>query len=151
MSFTRGENPLFMDRYDGGYPLGLGRYWLGNRNDVELRKNLGYTRIFADRMNLAAASPKGELASSGYALVDPGMEYLVFVPQGGEVTVNLTGSKKSLEVEWFDPSTGESYKSSPADPGNEQRIFRAPFSGSAVLFLIASDQSEHGTIEMKGR
>lgn len=41
------------------------------------------------RTNLASARPDGELASTGFCLADPGREYLVYLPQGGEVTVDL--------------------------------------------------------------
>ena len=32
-------------------------------------------------------APRGDLASTGYCLANPGKEYLVYIPEGGEVTV----------------------------------------------------------------
>ena len=42
-------------------------------------------------MNLAEMVPHGELASTDYCLANPGQEYLVYLPEGGEVTVDLSG------------------------------------------------------------
>ncbi|MCI0590110.1 MAG: DUF6298 domain-containing protein [Gammaproteobacteria bacterium] len=142
MSFIRGENPLFMDQYDDSYRLEGGGYKLGNRNDVDLRKNLGYTRRYAERMNLAAAVPRGDLASSGYALVNPGTEYLVFVPDGGQVTVDLRGTSGDLNVEWLDPATGQTIAGA-GTLGGTPRSFKVPFSGSAVLYLVAVIRPNH--------
>ena len=51
-------------------------------------------------MNLAAMTPRSTLASSRYCLADPGKEYLVYLPDGGEVTVDLSAASGSLAVEW---------------------------------------------------
>ena len=38
------------------------------------------TLAYANRMDLVAMKPHGEIASSGYCLANPGEEYLVYVP-----------------------------------------------------------------------
>ena len=38
---------------------------------------MGDTLRFAERMNLIAMEPRGDLSSTGYALANPGEEYLV--------------------------------------------------------------------------
>jgi len=95
-SFLRGLNPLFMDPYDGTV--------IGNRFDTKwepVRKSLGHTRRFAERMNLVAMTPSNDLASSGYCLAhasaDDG-EYLVYAPDGGKVTVDLSATPGKLEA-----------------------------------------------------
>jgi len=136
-SFTMGENPLFMDQYDDSYKLEGGGYNLNNPNDVSLRRNLGYTRSFASRMNLAAMTPHPQLASSGYCLANPaarGAEYLVYLPEGGSVTVDLSGASGRINVEWFNPETGQMIAGT-TTTGGGNRTFPAPFSGDAVLYL----------------
>ncbi|HMG69747.1 MAG TPA: Ig-like domain-containing protein, partial [Gemmatimonadaceae bacterium] len=89
-SLTRGHNPILMDGYDNSPGVSDPSY---NPNDPKweaIRKNLGYARSYALRMDLAHALPHGELASSGYCLAKPGVEYLVYSPGGTSVTVNLT-------------------------------------------------------------
>src|SRR5579859_3449658 len=89
-AFTRGYNPLFMDGYDGaGYGVGGAGFNFNDPKWISLRLNLGYALTYANRMNLAAMTPHGELASSGYALANPaasGAEYLVYLPAGATAT-----------------------------------------------------------------
>ncbi|MDP2895555.1 MAG: DUF6298 domain-containing protein [bacterium] len=130
-SFVRGHNPIFMDPYDGTV--------LGERLDPKwepIRRSMGYTLRFANRMNLAEMAPDDALASGKYCLVNPGFEYLVYLPSGGTVTVDLSAAKGALSVEWFDPSndvttTGEKVA------GGGKREFISPFKGDAVLYLKA--------------
>lgn len=134
-AFTQGENPLFMDRYED--QLAQDGYTPDNPNDVSLRLNLGFTRSYAERMNLLAMEPHGELSSSGYALANPvseGAEYLVYLPAGGEVTVDLSGASSSLEIEWFDPSTGTVQAGGQTAAG-APRSFASPFDEDSVLYL----------------
>jgi len=136
-SFTRGLNPIFMDQYDDGFKLDGGGYRPDNPNDVSLRQSMGYTRWFAERMNLEAMTPLASLASSGYCLANPGpieAEYLAYLPEGGSVSVDLTQTSEKLQVEWFNPATGEVKKANAA-VGGRHLTFAAPFRGDAVLYL----------------
>ena len=136
-SFTRGLNPIFMDQYDDSYKLEGGGYDMNNATDVSLRRNLGYTRQYAERMALGAMTPHGELASTGYCLANPATqaaEYLVYLPVGGNVTVDLAAALGLLNVEWFNPATGATVAGSATTGGGKQE-FTAPFSGDAVLYL----------------
>jgi len=66
-SFLRGLNPIFMDAIED--PKG-----------VPVRRALGQTLVIANRINLATMVPKNDLASTGYCLANPGVEYLVYLP-----------------------------------------------------------------------
>ncbi len=139
-SFLRGHNPIFMDPYcstlfrrQGAEPGELDKTW------DPIRRSLGYTRRFAERMNLAKARPLPHLASTRYCLAVPGEEYLVYLPDGGSVTVDLRQAKGQLAVEWFDPSNGRTAAAKPTS-GGQQREFTAPFSGDAVLYLRAVEK-----------
>ncbi len=134
---TRGYQCLFMDPYlDGGknedrnVPNGNAPdpYW-----DV-LREALGQSRRYAMRMNLAATAPNGELASTAYCLANPGREYLVFLPEGGEVTVDLSAASGPLAVEWLRPVDGKTVQGGTV-AGGAERTLKSPFCGDAVLFL----------------
>jgi hypothetical protein len=136
-SFTRGHNTLYMDPYPEGNP-GLG---FGPANQ-SLRDNLGYTLTFAERMDLAKMRPRGDLASTGYCLANPAAqeaEYLVYLPSGGTVTVNLSSTTGTLDVEWFNPATGQTMIGGTIQ-GGASRGFTAPFSGDAVLYLSSQWQ-----------
>ncbi|MEX2559196.1 MAG: nitrilase-related carbon-nitrogen hydrolase, partial [Pirellulales bacterium] len=128
-SFLRGHNPIFMDPYDGAV--------LGTPSDPRwepIRSALGHSRRVAERVDLAACEPRGELASTQYCLANPGKEYLVYLPEGGEATVDLSAVEGRLAVEWFNPRTGERASGEKVD-GGARRTLRAPFDGDAVLYL----------------
>ena len=130
-TFLRGHNPLFMDPYDG---VVLSKRF--DRKWEPIRRSLGYTLRYARRMNLAAMTPQNKLASTRYCLANPGTEYLVYLPSGGEVTVALSAAKGTLAVEWFNPSTGKARKPTRIE-GGARRTLTAPFKGDAVLYIAA--------------
>ena len=113
---------------------GVGTDWRANPMWDNLRFNLGYTRSYANRMNLNAGVPHGELTSTGYALTNPGSIYLVYAPLGGSFTVNLSAVEGTLSVEWFNPSNGTTLNGG-TTTGGASRSFTPPFSGDAVLYI----------------
>lgn len=131
-STLRGHNPLFMDPYDGSV--------LGKPGDTQwepIRRAMGQARRLAERVNLAAMEPRDDLASTSYCLADSGNEYLVYLPDGGEVTVDLSTAEGKLAVEWFDPRTGKASRGGTA-MGGARQAFKAPFDGDAVLHLAGA-------------
>jgi hypothetical protein len=136
---------LFMDPWEpipadmpgwvrGGVSLNQRYYHLWD----PLRRNLGYTRRFALRMNLSACVPHGELCTSGYCLADPGREYLCFFPSGGAEGVDLWEATGMFAVEWFNPATGETVNGKEI-AGGRRHAMSAPFPGAAVLYLRKTD------------
>ncbi len=136
-TLARGRYPVLMDGYDG-LAVGTGALDYDGSRPVweDVRRNLGYARSFAVRMDLAAARPYDDLASSGYCLAVPGSQYLVFAPGGGTVRVDLARAADSLAAEWFDPATGVTTPA-PAVAGGAVRALAPPFPGDAVLYLQA--------------
>ena len=141
-SFCRGLNPLFMDRY-GRPSEGVEKpVWADYLSPVPapdpefdtIRASLGYTRSYAERMNLAEAAPKSELSSTSFCLAVPGREYLVYAPEGGTFTVDLSAGTASFAVEWMNPETGERTPGGSIE-GGKTREFTPLFEGDAVLFL----------------
>ena len=133
-SFTRGHNPLLMDGYDGSAGVGDPKYDPNNPVWEAIRTNMGYTRSFALKMDLTRAVPRGDLASTGYCLAAAGREYLVFLPSGGSVNVNLSGVTGSPLVEWFNPSNGQTIAGGSIAGGGTVSL-TAPFTGMAVVYI----------------
>jgi Putative collagen-binding domain of a collagenase len=127
-SFLRGLHPILMDWYDksavGYYTVDEGK---------ALRKYMGYTLFYADRMNLAAMVPRNDLASTTYCLADPGREYLVYHPNGGGFSVDLVAG--SYDYEWFNPQAGSVEGQGTLSAGAGAQYFSPPFGGEAVLYL----------------
>ena len=85
-------------------------------------------------MNLAHATPRNELSSTGYCLTEPGVTYLVFAAEGGDIEVDLTAGDGPFAVEWLSAATDEVARVTSVSGGGKQTL-RAPFDGAAVLFL----------------
>jgi hypothetical protein len=136
-NFTRGNQCQFMDPYlDASHDPGRNDPAGGKPDPYwdPLREAMGRTRACAERMNLAAAVPHGELASTGFCLADPGQEYLVYLPEGGEVTVDLSAASGQLSAEWIHPTEGTVIRAEPT-AGGGRRTLTAPFPGDAVVHL----------------
>ena len=156
-TFLRGLNPIFMD------PYMLKKYEKRlDRSKLELiRKNMGYTVAYSQKINLSSMVPRNDLSSSKFCLAEPGKEYLIFMPSVGHpglewfdglelhkwfgwatrlfrwneaIIVDLTGASGEFKVEWFNPRTGEGFNAAPVAGGFKQ-AFVAPFTGDAVLHL----------------
>ena len=136
-SFMRGQNPIYMDCYDSVQAFCPESY---ETTRQAARTALGYTRQYAERINLVTMSPQGALASTGYALANPGYEYLIYQPSTGAFSVYLTGVDNTFNVEWFDPSTGV-ISTGTQITGGATRTMTPPFSGPAVLYLLPPGQA----------
>ena len=140
-SFLRGTNVLYMDGYDGA-AYGTGHPWTradsANPAVIKLRKNLGYILLYAKRMNLLEMTPRNSLSSTSYCLANPATsnpEYLVFQPSAtGSITVDLSAVSGTLNVEWFDPNTGDTTNGGTV-LGGVPRSFTSPFNNEAVLYV----------------
>ena len=148
INFTNGNQTLFMDPYVVYYPRENRNLCPSPVNGIgsgpdprwdHVRGTMGYIRGYADRMNLAAMTPQGNLSSTGHALASASSanpEFLVYAPSGGDFTVNLSNSSSQYLVEWMNPATGS--KSAGAEiSGGATRTFTPPFGGDAVLYLRA--------------
>lgn len=155
-SLTRGHNPIYMDPYTYASrpPLGTGMSYLRNlakriRNkligrhdpavsgylpDLSLRAAMGYARAVADRIDLNHMVPNDALASTGYVLANPNVEYLVYQPSNAAFTVDLPAD--TFSYEWICPNTGTTTSTGTFTSMAGVRTFTLP-SGcdSALLYL----------------
>ncbi len=136
-NFMRGNQCLFMDPYlDPSHDRGRNDPAGGKPDPYwdPLREALGLTRRYATRMNLAEMAPHGELVSSGYCLAHPGQEYLAYLPQGGEVSVDLSAAGGELAVEWLHAADAKIARGGTVS-GGTRRVLKSPFPGNAVVYL----------------
>jgi hypothetical protein len=142
-NFLRGNQTLFMDPYlaiikirnnpagktsDPNFGFSPDPYW------ETIRAAMGRSRTYAQKMNLAAATPQNDLSSTAYCLASSGNEYLVYNPgQSKSFTVNLLSG--TYEFEWFNPTSGIVADKGSFNVINGSRSFSAPFNGDAVLYI----------------
>jgi len=105
----------------------------------QFRANMGFAVNFVNtRLDLVKMTPQGNLSSTGFCLADnvaSGAEYLVYAPNGGSFTVNLSATAKTLNVEWLNPNNGTTINGGTVS-GGLTKSFTAPFNGDAVLYLV---------------
>lgn len=147
--FLRGANPIFMDPW---YPMAgkedeektAGWIYLKggitkddrDYHDFDLvRKNMGYTILYARRLALNHTIPHPELSSTGYCLANPGREYLVYFPEGGRATIDLREFAGSYTVEWFIPLTNRTIIGPKTVKGGDYLDIEPPTILDAVLYL----------------
>jgi hypothetical protein len=119
----RGLNPIHMDVMEPG-----------DQRSHGIRATMGQTRRYANRIDLARSRPRPELASTRYCLAVPGRQYLVYQPEGGELTLDLRSAAGRYAVEWFDVARDRT-ATAPAVSGGSIVTLKPPFAGQAVAFL----------------
>jgi hypothetical protein len=142
-SFLRGHHPILMDfgiiagvnppDPSAGSP-GVPPY----EAFEAARYAMGDTLQYAQKIKLIEMKPRGDLSSTGYALVSPGEEYLVL--QTGEsaeaFTVSLAAG--NYAVEWYGVNSRETGRAGQVTVERPTSVsFSAPFeaAGPAVLYL----------------
>jgi hypothetical protein len=130
-SFFRGLNPIFMDPYECKVlTLSFDTAWV-----EPLRKSMGYTLQLAQKIDLINMIPKPDLVSTTYCLANEGKEYLVYLPDTINVSVNLTGNTEPFLVEWFNTKNMETVTGDKVNGGGMIEM-TSPFnSKGAVLYL----------------
>ena len=99
------------------------------------RYAMGDTRRFAERMNLLEMEPRGDLSSTGYALANPGHEYLV-LDAGDPAEFTVTLAAGTYAVAWYGVDRRETEEAGELTvEGDGSAGFTAPFAGPAVLYL----------------
>ncbi len=157
-AFLRGANVISMDNMKtgkawnyfqnkaGGNVLRFEREKTESLPESNFWATLGdlsqkYIKQYADRMNLAEARPCNDMSSTKYCLANPGTEYLIFQPEIGQFTVDLSDACHELTVEWFNPVTGEMTPGGSVKGGNKEQVFSPEFS-PAVLYLYTQKIEE---------
>jgi hypothetical protein len=90
---------------------------------------------FMKRLNLERLTPHRELVGGGLCLADVGREYVVYLPRGGKVTVDLSGVKGRMMATWYNPRECRDEREREV-AGGGKRSFQAPGDGDWVLHLV---------------
>jgi hypothetical protein len=138
-SFLRGHNPILMDYgiVNVVEPLDPSLGVPSFESFEPTRWAMGDTRRYAERMQLLDMLPVSHVASTGYALVNPGEEYLILQPEASaEFTVDV--KRGSYECEWFSVEERKVRRSAATTAERDQKVgFKPPFekAGPVVLYL----------------
>jgi hypothetical protein len=73
--------------------------------------------------------------NSVYALAEPGVVYLVYIPRGGEAQLDLSMAPGDYALGWFDPRSGGPIESRPNVTGGRPVALKAPSSDDWLAVL----------------
>lgn len=125
-AFTRGMNPInYAELEDLAKP--------SQKLEMAL-KAMSVTRWIAEQIDLARMLLHPELSSSRYCLANPGKEYLVYLPEGKEVTIDLTSGEGVFKFIWINPITGRIMPGRKIQ-GGAQRTLISPLQGASALYI----------------
>ncbi len=139
-SFLRGHHPILMDFgiIGGVNPPDPSAGPMPYTAFEPARLAMGDTRRFAERMQLIRMEPRGDLSSTGYALANPGEEYLVLQPTEAAEPFSVTLDPGTYAVTWFSVEARETVETGEATVEDSTAVsFSAPFEagGPAALYL----------------
>ena len=100
-----------------------------------IRQNMGYTRSFAERIDLRSMLPHAELSSTRYCLADPGNKYFIYFPEGNVARIDLRDAAGEYFVEWFIPLMNKKVVGPRSIKGGDYVKMQPPVSIDAVLYL----------------
>ena len=98
--------------------------------------------MLMDKMDIFTCAPHNDLLSDrkpneAYCMANPGKEYAVYFPKGGEITLDIsalpTAALRWLDIpacKWGEPETFK---------GGQKAVLRPPGEGSWVALLKAED------------
>ena len=138
------------DGIDGGRWGSMGRGWTPLRpidEPVFGVDQLGVDTVGDEQLPIATRV-LGELAwwrldphndrvaggAEAYCLAEPGEQYLVYAPEGGDVALDLRDVQGDLVGRWIDPATGVRGPAFPVSGGAVARL-SSPGSGDRVLLV----------------
>lgn len=79
--------------------------------------------------------PTDGISSAGWALANPGLEYVVYVDRAQRVSISLPDSPLPYASEWFHPLTGRRVKAGQLKPGKQDIEPPSDWTGPAVLHV----------------
>ena len=142
-SFLRGHNPILMDfGLIGGVnppnPAAAAPGLPSFASVEPARYAMGDTRRFAERMHLIAMLPRGDLSSTGYALAEPGKEYLVLQPNDVRAPIDVRLEAGNYDAQWFGVNSRETKQQAPVRVERAGAVGLTPpvdVRGPVVLYL----------------
>lgn len=144
VSETQGRVLYWSYFLSGGHIIGFRtteESWKGGTKAERIIRNL---RRFIERTNFERLAPRRDLVEgSGLCFAEPGKEYIVYLPVGGTVSVNLADILEGVKLRvWrYNPRTGETIRIGTAGRGKYRLHSPSSGEGEDWVFHIVG---EHG-------
>ena len=108
-----------------------------------LHKQIDHLAKFIGKFSPWEMAPADNIVKEGLAFVLAGPEDMfVYLPQGGDIKLDLAGMKGNLVYEWFNPITGLSGKRFLADGGSVINFTAPDKNDWALIIRIVASQTD---------
>jgi hypothetical protein len=97
--------------------------------------------MYAQKLDLNNVVPRGDLCSTAYCMANPGVEYLVYMPAGGPVSINLEKEGELFSIEWFSLDLGKAVAGSTVRAHGGWSTMVPPFQGPAVVHIKSTNNA----------
>ena len=139
-SFLRGHHPILMDFgiINVTNPLDPSFGVPSYESFEPARYAMGDTLRWASRVRLIEMVPRSDLCSTGYALANPGEEYLVLQPNEAADPFTVMVDAGTYAVEWFDITSRQREADGEISVGRSETTLFTPTgrsTGPVVLYL----------------
>ena len=142
-SFLRGHHPILMDYgiiagVNPPDPSAGGEGVPPYAAFEPARYAMGDTLLYAQKMNLIGMEPRPDLSSTGFALANPGEEYLVLQPSDTADPFTVKLEPGTYMVEWFNVNSRETKTDGQVtvdSVGDPEFMAPSEESGPMVLYL----------------
>lgn len=101
--------------------------------------NIRSMRMLTDEMDIFTCAPHNDLLSErepneAYCTARPGVEYAVYFPNGGAISLDIAGLEGSATVRWLDILKGKWGASEPVEGGGRLAL-RSPSQGYWAVLI----------------
>ncbi|MFC1614460.1 DUF6298 domain-containing protein [Gemmatimonadota bacterium] len=131
-NFMRGNHFILMDSY---MDFRMGSPDQPEPQHSQTRLAMGYARELAENDDLASMVPDTTVSSSRYCLANPGIEYLIYIPNSENGQLTLIVKSGIYSVEWINCVTNERRPAEDIVVEDGYIEFKSPFRFASVLHL----------------
>ena len=98
--------------------------------------------MLTDRIDIFATEPRNDLLSDAgteaYCAAEPGMQYALYVPNGGSVHLDMSGAEGEWMLTWLDISESE-WSEEETVEGGEHIEITAPNEGQWAAAILPAN------------
>lgn len=139
--YRTGEECFWRDVLGGCASARFHRPTSGRGLDPQAQGHIRSARLLTDAMNVFACAPRNDLLSNrspdeAYCLAEPGRQYAVYFPDGGDVKLDVYGISGRLQVRWLDIARSVWQESQQIQGGAELEL-KAPANGHWAALVLA--------------
>jgi hypothetical protein len=139
--YRTGEECFWRNVLGGAASARFHRPPAGRGLSVEAQAHLRSARTLTDAMDLFVCQPRNDLLgdrspNEAFCLAEPGRQYAVYFPYGGQVRLDVSAAKGTLQVRWLDITRSTWQQPHTVDGGGTLEL-KTPGKGHWAVLVLA--------------